>query len=63
MHTTATNVSEMKCSKSQQSNSYRETKMGRTLFRITSEYKGDIDLTKTLEDLLVKKILAEENAD
>ena len=40
---------------------YQEKKEGRTLYRITSIYKGEIDFATTLEDLVVKKILSEEN--
>ena len=41
---------------------YREKKIGNTLYRVTSIYKGTIDLRKALEDLTVRKILALENA-
>jgi len=34
-----------------------EKQIGKTLYRVTSVYKGEIDLQKTLEDLIVKKIL------
>lgn len=40
---------------------YHEMKIGKTLYRITSVYKGEIDLGKTLEDLTVRKILREIN--
>ena len=36
---------------------YQEKQIGKTLYRVTSVYKGEIDLQKTLEDLIVKKIL------
>ena len=41
---------------------YEEKQIGKTLYRITSVYKGEIDLQKALEDLIVRKILR-ENAD
>lgn len=40
---------------------YHEKKIGKTLYRITSVYLGEIDLCKALEDLTVKKILREIN--
>ena len=40
---------------------YYEKKIGKTLYRITSEYKGEIDLTKALEDLIIRKMLRNEN--
>ena len=41
---------------------YQEKQIGKTLCRVTSVYKGEIDLQKALEDLIVRKILR-ENAD
>ena len=40
---------------------YHETQIGKTLYRVTSVYKGEIELKKALEDLTVRKILREEN--
>jgi hypothetical protein len=40
-------------------NTYQEKQIGKTLYRITSLYKGEIDLQKALEDLIVRKILRE----
>jgi len=40
---------------------YHERKIGRTIYRVTSIYKGDIELSKALEDLTVRKILQTEN--
>jgi len=40
---------------------YHEKKIGKTLFRVTSVYKGEIELAKALEDLAVRKILRNEN--
>ena len=42
---------------------YSEEKHGRVLFRITGIYKGEIDFAKTVEDLIVKKILMHENTN
>ena len=41
---------------------YHERKIGKTLYRVTSVYKGEIELGKALEDLTVQKILHSENA-
>ena len=41
---------------------YQEKKIGATLYRVTSVYRGDIDLGKALEDLTVRKILALEGS-
>ena len=38
---------------------YRERKIGNTIFRITSVYLGEKDLKTTLEQLTVKRVLAE----
>ena len=40
---------------------YHEKEIGKCLFRVTSVYKGEIELGKALEDLTVKKILSLEN--
>lgn len=42
--------------------SYHEVKIGRTLYRVTSVYKGEIELKKALEDLTVNKALRSEQA-
>jgi hypothetical protein len=41
---------------------YHEKKIGSTLYRVTSVYKGEIDLGKALEDLTVRKILRGEGS-
>jgi len=41
---------------------YHEKKIGKTLYRVTSVYKGEFELGKALEDLTVRKILRDENA-
>lgn len=40
---------------------YYEKKIGKTRYRVTSVHKGEIELGKALEDLIVKKILRSEN--
>ena len=40
---------------------YQEKKIGKTLYRVTSEYKGEVDFVKALEELIVQKILRHEN--
>jgi hypothetical protein len=40
---------------------YVEKKIGKTLYRVTNVHKGEIDLSKTLEDIIVRKILMEQN--
>lgn len=39
---------------------YREEKIGKTLYRITNVYNGKIDFTKAMEDLIVRIIIREE---
>ena len=41
---------------------YHEKKIGKTLYRVTSVYKGEIELGKALEDLTIRKILRAENS-
>lgn len=41
--------------------SYSETRVGKTLYRVTSIYLGEKDLKSTLEQLAVKRVLAEMN--
>jgi hypothetical protein len=40
---------------------YHEKKITGTLYRVTSVYKGEVELGKALEDLTVKKIMSLEN--
>jgi len=42
--------------------SYHEVTIGRTLYRVTSVYKGEIELKKALEDLTVNKALRSAQA-
>ena len=39
--------------------SYREIKIGNTLYRVTSVFTGEKDLGKTLEELAVRRAMAE----
>ena len=36
---------------------YHERKIGKTLYRITSVFKGEVELSRLLEDLAIRKIL------
>ena len=38
---------------------YREVKMGRTVFRVTSVFKGEKDLAKSLEQLAIRKAMTD----
>ena len=40
---------------------YHEEKIGKTLYRVTSVHKGEVDIAKVLEDLIVRKILQHES--
>ena len=42
---------------------YNEKRIGKTLYRVTNVYMGEIELKKALEDLTVRKILQIENAE
>jgi len=39
--------------------SYKEVKIGNTLYRVTSVFTGEKDLGKTLEQLAVRRVMAE----
>ncbi|MCL1880665.1 MAG: hypothetical protein FWF76_00635 [Oscillospiraceae bacterium] len=38
---------------------YHEVKHGRTVYRVTSEFVGKVELAKVLEDLTVRKAVQE----
>ena len=38
---------------------YKEVKIGRTIYRVTSVFLGEKDLGKTLEQLAVRKAMAD----
>ena len=42
--------------------SYKEVKIGGTLYRVTSVFTGEKDLAKTLGQLAIRKVMAEKNA-
>ena len=39
--------------------SYKEVKIGNTLYRVTSVFTGEKDLGKTLEQLAIRRAMAE----
>jgi hypothetical protein len=41
---------------------YKEVKMGRTVYRVTSVFLGEKDLGKTLEQLAVRKAMTDIKA-
>ena len=41
------------------STSYKEVKIGNTLYRVTSVFTGEKDLAQTLEQLAVRRAMAE----
>jgi len=45
-----------------QISSYREIKIGNTLYRVTSVFTGEKDLGKTLEQLAVRRAMTELNS-
>ena len=45
--------------KNAQTSSYREIKIGNTIYRVTSIFSGEKDLGKTLEQLAVRRAMAE----
>lgn len=42
--------------------SYKEVKIGKTVYRVTSEFSGEKDLGKTLEQLAVRRAMTEITA-
>lgn len=50
------------CKDNTPTSSYREVKIGRTVYRVTSVFTGEKDLGKTLEHLAVQRALAETPA-
>ena len=41
-------------------NKNHEEKIGKTLYRVTTVYKGEFDFAKAMEELIVRKILRDE---
>ncbi len=42
---------------------YKEVKIGNTIYRVTSVFTGEKDLGKTLEQLAIRRAMAELTAD
>lgn len=42
-----------------QTTSYKEIKIGNTIYRVTSVFSGEKDLGKTLEQLIIRRAMAE----
>ncbi len=42
--------------------SYKEVKIGKTIYRVTSFFSGEKELGKTLEQLAVRRIMSEVSA-
>ena len=47
--------------KERSSTTYKEVKIGRTVYRVTSIFTGEKDLGETLEQLAVRRAMAEIN--
>ena len=45
--------------KSKVTTSYKEVRIGNTLYRVTSVFSGEKDLSKTLEELAVRRAMSE----
>lgn len=45
--------------RAQQTTSYKEIRIGNTLYRVTSVFSGEKDLGKTLEQLAIRRAMAE----
>ena len=48
--------------KVQQTTSYKEVRIGNTIYRVTSVYSGEKDLKQTLEQLAIRRVMAEITA-
>ena len=62
MNTNILNINNAQIPKKEFPTSYREKKIGRTLYCVTSVYTGEKELGATLEKLAVRRILDEINA-
>lgn len=47
------------CEKKKTTASYREVRIGNTIYRVTSVFTGEKDLGKTLEQLTVRRAMSE----
>ena len=45
--------------KRKETTSYKEVRIGRTVYRVTSVFTGEKDLGKTLEQLAIRRAMAE----
>ena len=45
--------------KNPSTNSYKEVKIGKTIYRVTSFFSGEKELGKTLEQLAVRRAMSE----
>ena len=43
----------------QQTTSYKEVKIGNTVYRVTSVFTGEKNLKETLEQLAIRRVMAE----
>lgn len=57
-----TKTHEYRMSKPNPDNPYREITVGKTTYRVTSEFLGTVDLAQTLERLAISRVLAELEA-
>ena len=48
--------------RNQQTSTYKEVRIGNTIFRVTSVFTGEKDLKETLEQLAVRRVMAETTA-
>jgi len=42
---------------------YSEKKIGKTLYRVTSEYKDQVDFKEALKNLIIKKIIRDQRQE
>ena len=42
---------------------YHEIKIDKTLYRVTSVYKDEMELEKAIEDIVIQKLLRENDYD
>ena len=49
-------TTETPCGEVRQTTAYREVKIGKMLYRVTSVFKGEVDLKTALEDLAVRRV-------
>lgn len=48
--------------RNQQTSTYKEVRIGNTIFRVTSVFTGEKDLKETLEQLAIRRVMAEATA-